>query len=293
MEEFYNIIEINTNNSSNIILKNNFKYVIIGEVHILENINLIIEENVVIYIRNGIFPKSKINRSVLIFDSGSTLIASTFFVLSCNEKNIPVTLPDNGGLWFLGTASDVNKDGISSKYSSIKSNFSANKIYTYYLGSYDPIIDIDHPSSSDQDSITLLGCGKNEWNILSLYIQESGDNALDIVESYVTINDIEVVNPGEDAINIQSGQLNVLKTLKLYVPLTNVKDRDIFDFETDNGFSFLRIERFCYVEIFGIFGDQLSLVSNDIPQDNNKIFYYKGITTKGQSYIYSGIRLIE
>ena len=64
-------------------------------------------------------------------------------------------------------------------------------------------------------------------------------------------------------------------------------DRDIFDLETDNGTSYIRIERFCYVEILGIFGDQTILVSDDIPQPKETIYYYKGVMMRGQTYIYA------
>jgi hypothetical protein len=287
-----NIIEINTNISSNITLYQKYTYVIVGEVHVLEDVTVIMEDNVLIMIRNGIFPKSTINRSALIFDTGSKLFASDFYVVPCNKKNNKVTIQNNGGIWFVGSSSNANKDGICAKYSTKSSYFSANKIYTYYLGSKDPVVQVDNGvgPSADQDAITALGCNQNEWNILSVYSENSGDNAFDVVESFITLNEIEVLYPGEDALNIQSGQVNVIKNLILLVPLTDVYDRDIFDFEADNGFSFLRIAQYCNVLITGIFGDQLDLVSSDLPQPTDKVYYFKGVTVNGQSYIYSGLR---
>jgi hypothetical protein len=288
------IIEITTNFSSSTTLTNNFTYVINGEIHVLEGVTLNIEFNTLIMIKNGIYKNSTIFRSALIFDTGSTLYASDVYLTACNSNNISEPFADNGGLWFVGSASFVEKDGIFCKYSPYSSSFNANKIYIYYLGSADPIVENKNKNknknkpSADQDGITLLGCAPFECNILGIYVENSGDNAIDVVESHITINDIEVIHPGEDAINIQSGQLEVINNLRLYVPLTNVYDRDIFDFETNNGFSYMRIAQHCYVDIVGIFGDQLNLTSNDLPQPNgNNLYYYKGVTTRGDTYIWT------
>ena len=286
------IIEITTDFSNSTILTNNFTYVINGEIHVLEGVTLNIEYNTLIMIRNGNYKNTTLLRAALIFDTGSTLYASDFYLTACNSHNVAEPLADNGGLWFVGSAASVTKDGIICQYSPSSSSFNANKIYIYYLGSTDPIVQVDNDikvePSADQDGLTLMGCAPFECNIQGIFIQNSGDNALDVVESHITINDIEVIHPGEDAINIQSGQLEVINSLKLNVSLTNVFDRDIFDFETDNGFSYLRIAKHCYVVLVGIFGDQLNLTSNDLPQPNgDNLYYYKGITTRGDTYIWA------
>jgi hypothetical protein len=114
------------------------------------------------------------------------------------------------------------------------------------------------------------------------------DNGIDIVLSNVEMNEIEVYYPEEDAVNLQSANLTVNNNLKLLVPLTSEYDRNIFDFEAFWGQSFLKIKQFCYVEILGIFGDQLDLVSFDLPQPTNKLYYYNVTTNNGQTYIWSG-----
>lgn len=283
-------IEITSNINVNTIFYKDYNYIMVGEIHVLEDITLAIEDGVVIYIRNGVFEDATIKRSALIFDTGSKLISSDFYLVACNSKNEPETLADNGGLWFVGSRSDVDKDGIKAKYSVKSSNFIANKISAYYLGSTDLEHWIYEPSA-DQDGITALGCGNNEWNITSIHIELSGDNAFDIVESYITIDEVEVIHPGEDAINIKSGQINVLKKLRCIVTLTDVYDRDIFDFENDYAFPYIRIAQYAFVEILGIFGDQTSMVSSDLPQPNgDNLYYFKGICTNGQTYIWAGFR---
>ena len=283
-------IEITSNIIDNTIFYNKYNYIMVGEIHVLEDITLAIEDGVLISIRNGVFLDTALKRSALIFDTGSRLIASDFYLIACNHLNEPEALADNGGLWFIGSRSDVDKDGIKAKYSTKSSNFSANKISAYYLGSTDPAVWIHEPSA-DQDGITALGCGDNEWNINSVYIELSGDNGFDVVESYITINEVEVIHPGEDAINIQSGQLNIIKNMRCIVSLTDVYDRDIFDLEDDYAFPYIRIAQYAFVEILGIFGDQTSMVSSDLPQpDGDKLYYFNGICTNGQTYIWAGFR---
>jgi hypothetical protein len=288
-----NIIEITGNIKYNTYFSKNFCYVIIGEVHVLEGVTLTVENNVVIQIRNGISPTSSLNKSALIFDTGSSLIMeyNAYFV-ACDDNNERSIIPDNGGLWFVGSMCNSTKEGIQSRFSPTESNFIGNKIFAFYLGSKDPLVQVNkynNEPSADNDGITFLGVGNNEWNISDILIQESGDNAIDIVDSYVTMNSVEVYYPGEDGINLQGGKINIIKNFKVLVYLTNVFDRDIFDLEVKNGYPYIRLERNCYVEIVGIFGDQLDLVSNDLPQPTEGLYNYSGVTVNGQSYIYSGI----
>jgi len=282
-----NIIEISTNIICDTTFIQNYIYVMTSEIHVLQNITLLIEDNVIIYIRNGVY-NTTTSRAALIFDTGSNLISSNFYVLACNINNIPSYEQDNGGLWFVGSASNIIKDGISAKYSTKKSNFIANNIYTYYLGSTDKDPYWTHESSQDQDSITSLACNYDEWNILGISIQNSGDNAFDVVNSVININNIEIIYPGEDAINVQSSKINVKKILKAIVNSTVENDKDIFDLEIDNGPSYILIDRFCFVELSGIFGDKSLLVSEDLPQSyGDNYYYFKGCTNRGQSYIHA------
>lgn len=286
------VIEIHGNISYNTTFYKENVYVIVGEVHVLEKVVLLIEDDTVILIKNGHYPYSScLNKSALIFDTGSSLFANNVYFVACNYLNERVPISDNGGLWFVGSSSNKDKDGINAYYSVNKSRFEAHKIYAYYLGSKDPLVQNGNGNSNepstDNDGITILGCGNDEWKVQNLHIEESGDNAIDLVNSYITICGIEVYYPGEDAINLQSSKLNVLENFKAIVPLTNVYDRDIFDLEIDDGPSYLRLEQYCNVEILGIFGDQLKLVSDDLPQPTEKIYYYKGITNNGQTYIHS------
>lgn len=281
------IIQIYSNIKENTVFYNKNIYVINGEIHVLQGVSLTIENNTIIYIKNGKFNLSSLNKSALIFDSGSSLIGETISFIACDKKSNKSTVPDNAGIWFCGTL-DAEKEGIKTKFGVQPSYFYAKKIYVYYLGSNDPLKQKNSQlePSTDNDGITILGCNNDEFKIEFLHVEETGDNGIDILQSYITINNIVVLNPGEDALNIVSSSLTVVNTLVLNVSLTNVYDRDIFDIEVDKGSSFIKINQFCYVEIVGIFGDQTTLISNDLPQPTENLYVYKGITKNGQSYIY-------
>lgn len=281
------LIQIYSDIKENTVFYNKNIYVINGEIHVLKGVSLTIENNTLIYIKNGKFSLSNLNKSALIFDSGSALFAEAAYFLACDNQNNKSTITDNAGVWFCGTL-DGEKEGIITDYSTQPSYYIAKKIYAYYLGSNDPLKqrNLKLEPSTDNDGITILGCNNDEMRIEFIYIENSGDNGIDIIQSYVTINNLVVINPSEDALNMNSSSLIVVNTLVLDVSLTKVYDRDIFDLEVDNGNSVIKINQFCYVEIVGIFGDQTTLVSNDLPQPTDKLYTYKGVTRNGQSYIY-------
>jgi hypothetical protein len=292
-EEDKEIIEIRNNITYNRTFTSDKIYVIVGEVNILTGVTVIIENKTLFYIRNGNYPNSRLRKSCLIFQTGSSLYGEDIYFVSSDQCNKRTVVKDNAGVWFLGSV-EAEKEGIYSNYSVIPSSFNAHKIFTYYLGSIDPLVQTaDGEPSTDNDSLTILGCINNEWNIPNIFIQESGDNALDVILSNVLFKNIEILYPGEDAINLQSAHLTVTDSLRLYVPLTEDYDRDIFDFEAVNGPSWLKINRYCYVEIFGIFGDQLDLVSIDLPQPTETLYYYNNVTNNGDSYIYSGRIIVK
>lgn len=282
------IFEITENINENTTFYRKNIYVIIGEIHVKSNITLIIEDDTLIFIKNGTYPNSILKKSVLIFDTGSTLFGNNIYFIACDSTNNRTYIKDNGGIWFVGSSFNAEKEGIHSYYSPLVSRFEAHKIYAFYLGSKDPLFEVsDNGPSADNDGITILGCSDNEWKILNIFIQESGDNGMDIVQSYITINELEIIYPGEDAVNLQSATLNILQKFKGIVPLNNEYDRDIFDFETDNGPSKLRIQQYCDVELVGIFGDELKLISYDLQQPTEGLYFYKGITQYGQTFIYT------
>jgi hypothetical protein len=90
-------------------------YVIEGEVRVRKGVKLTIRDKVTILLVNGVFSKSVVRRSTLIFAQGSTLSAKRVYIKACTVQHKPVKHADNGGVWFLGNYKDASKDKVSVK----------------------------------------------------------------------------------------------------------------------------------------------------------------------------------
>jgi len=75
-------------------------YIVQGEVRVLKNVLVTIQDQVTILLINGVFEKSCVRRSTLIFDQGSRLKANKVFIRAANESFKPVKSADNGGLGY-------------------------------------------------------------------------------------------------------------------------------------------------------------------------------------------------
>jgi hypothetical protein len=266
--------------SSRTFVKSN-TYVIKGMVRVLENVTLTIENGTTILLVNGTM------RSSLIFNTGSRLVAQHVYFRACDSKYNIVKVANNGGLWFLGSSSNAEKDNITVKYDVTPSSFIAVRIFAAYLGRCDPKGG-DSPTTDDIDAISVLGVGSNEWNISSVVSYYSGDDGFDVENSAITLKYLRVIEPKEDGLNITSSRVNILNSLEIDMGKSSVKDRDIFDLEPDEGQAYVRLAEGCDVNISGVFGDQLKLVSNDLPQpDGDKHYAFNGELVNGQTYVYS------
>ena len=265
-------------------------YVIIGEIRILPKVSLFVESNTNIYITNGKFidKTGKLTRSKLIFETGSKLYASDIYLRACGTNFIPENIANNGGIFFVGSSSNADKDFVQSNFSTNESSFNANFLSLSYLGGKDdPNTESD--ILDDYDAISIIGVNNNEWEIKNIYSEYSGDDGFDIENSSITLDSLYVKIPYEDGLNITSSRVNILKSLTVNMTINEIFDRDIFDLEIDDGPSFVRIAPNSFVKIDGIFGDQLSLVSNELPQpDGDKPYFYEGLLFTGQTYIYRG-----
>jgi hypothetical protein len=267
-------------NSSRTFVESN-TYVIKGMVRVLENVTLTIENGTTILLINGSM------RSSLIFNTGSKLIAKHVYFRACDSKYNLAKVANNGGLWFLGSSSNADKDNITVKYDVTPSNFEAVRIYTAYLGRCDPKGG-DSPKTDDIDAISVLGVGNNEWNIPSVVSYYSGDDGFDVENSVITLKYLRIIKPKEDGLNITSSRVNILNSLEIDMGKSSIKDRDIFDLEPDEGQAYVRLQQGCDVNISGIFGDELKLVSSDLPQPKGDKYYtFNGKSDNGQTYVYS------
>lgn len=267
-------------NSSRTFVKST-TYVIKGMVRVLADVQLTIENGTTILLVNGPM------RSSLIFNTGSKLVAKHVYFRACDATYNLVKTANNGGLWFLGSSSNAEKDNITVKYAVTPSSFTAIRIFAAYLGRCDPKGG-DGPNTDDIDAISVLGVGSNEWNISSVVSYYSGDDGFDVENSAITLKYLRVIEPKEDGLNITSSRVNILNSLEIDMGKSGKKDRDIFDLEPDEGQAYVRLAEGCDVNISGVFGDELKLVSSDLPQpDGNKYYKFNSVLTNGQTYVYS------
>lgn len=293
-----NECEVITGNiKSNKTLRAGKTYVIEGEVHVVKGVTLTISDRVTILLVNGVFPKSLVRRSILIFDQGSRLSAKRFYIKAANASHKPIKYPDNGGVWFLGNFNDASKDGVSVKVNRKNplSAFKAEMIAAYYLGRKDAYISAktgkELDFGDDIDGFSVLGVGPAEWNISEVRSHFSGDDGFDVTNSHIKLDRLEIKHPAEDGMNISSSRVEIHKSLLLDIRKTDETDRDLFDLETDDGASFVELYRRCWVRLDGVFGDQVVLSSTDMPRpnvkDDNETYYSFSGQLKKAALIYS------
>ncbi len=261
-------------------------WVVDRDVHVLDGAELIIEDGATILILNGVVTSSKLCRAALIFDPGSRLTAARFSVRAGSPQYRISRTSDNGGIWFFGSYASGASDGmrVSKKVGQTPSIFQADSITASHLGRKDPVSDFPGLQSDiddDIDAVKLIGVGPSEWQVSQLRSLHSADDGVDLTNSHIRINRLEVRQPTEDGINLSSSRIEIRRSLFLDVPKTSVTDRDLFDFETDDGGSFAELPRGCWVRLNGVFGDQLNLSSQDMPppvvaDDNESPYFFSG-----------------
>ncbi len=270
-------------------------YAITALVRIRKNVTLKVDDGVTILIQNGFKEKSPLARSALVFEKGSKLRAQRLYVRACNADLRPTKITDNGGLWFLGNFQSAEKDNICTqiKRKASLSSFKATLIATYHLGRLDPLHKTSqtHDQDDDVDGLSILGVGPAEWSIPEVQSYYSADDGIDLTNSHIRLNKLKIKAPVEDGINLSSSRLEVIQSLTLDVSKTNHTDRDLFDFETDDGASFLELHAQCQLNLHGVFGDELVLASKEMPRpntsSNNETSYqFKG-RLKRAALIYS------
>jgi hypothetical protein len=272
-------------------------YVIEGEVHVVKGVTLTVDDRVTVLLVNGVFPKSLIRRSALIFDQGSRLSAKRFYIKAADINHKPVKLSDNGGVWFLGNFNDASKDGVSVKVNRKNplSAFKAEMVAAYYLGRKDTYISVKSKKEldigDDVDGFSILGVGPGEWNVLEVRSHFSGDDGFDVTNSHIKLDRLEIKHPTEDGMNISSSRVEIHKSLLLDIRKTDDTDRDLFDLETDDGASYVELYRRCWVRLNGVFGDQVVLSSKDMPKpnvtDDNEMRYVFSGQLKTAALVYS------
>jgi hypothetical protein len=281
----------------NINLSASKTYIVKGEVRVLKNVKISVQDGVKILLVNGVFKSSCIKRSVLIFDQGSRLSAKRMYLKAANDNLKPVKFADNGGIWFLGNYANASKDGISVKTNRKNplSHFSAELIAINYLGRDESYISPQSrnliSTGDDIDGFSVMGVGPTEWSINSIKCDYSADDGIDFTNCHVRLMNLVINNPTEDGMNVSSSRIEIHRSLKLDVTKTKEKDRDLFDFETDDGASYVELYSGCSVTLNGVFGDEVILSSTEMPKpntktDNEKPYFFTG-KLKRAALIYS------
>ena len=263
------------------------RWVIAAEVRVVAGVTLTIADGASILIVNGIVPQSRIRRAALVFEPGSSLAAGRFTVAAANASHRPVKAADNGGLWFLGTHAAGAKDGIAVKATRGRepSRFRARSVTVSYLGRRDTYRSVktgkDIDIGDDIDGISVIGVGPDEWRVAEVRSLHSADDGVDVTNSHIRLDRIEVRHPAEDGLNVSSSRVEVRRSLVLDVPKSRDADRNLFDLEADDGASYVELPRGCWVRLRGVFGDQLHLTSDDMPRpvrtdDNERRYAFAG-----------------
>jgi hypothetical protein len=248
------------------------------DVHVTQGVTLTVQGGAEICIRNGeiLSPRNRTGRSTLIFDSGSSLIAGAMVVNACDDQGSFTSKANNGGIVFLGTLKTsvlVYKDNlINNPWSPFPSHFSVSRLEMNYLGAEDsrPIwqnLGTKEPKVIDDwDAISFIGVSPTEWESTNQIISNySGQNGVDVLNSKLRISQLEIYSPVEDGINLTSSDLQILNRLIDHTYVTDVWDRDLFDFEVDWGYSLLQVLPGSSISLHGIFGDQLVFYPGDCP----------------------------
>lgn len=245
-------------------------YLIHGEVHVRAGVTLTIEDGTTILIRNGLRPVRTIDTSALIFDSGSGLRAGTITFASADGTGARVKQPNNGGVFFCGSHKKGTKDGISSTYWAPSSNFRAERIILDHVGRTDPREgDGDNNDRDDIDAISIIGVGQREWNVKAIESHGSGDDGIDIYNSTISLDTLIVTNPVEDGVNMTSSNVKVHCYCSIDMSESAMLDRELFDFELDNGPCRFTIEKNALAKMSGFWGseaDDVRLKSPEMPQ---------------------------
>lgn len=250
-------------------LRKEITYVVDGEVHVRTGVTLTIEDGATILIRNGYRPRRTLDTSALIFDSGSHMHARTVTFASADSAGTRVEQALNGGVFFCGSYRSGTKDGISSRHKAPESCFRADRIIADYVGRADPLLgDGNDNDRDDIDAISVIGVGTSEWRVRAVETRHSGDDGFDAYNSSIALDTLSVTNPTEDGVNLTSSTLTVRTFCSIDMTRSDAPDRELFDFEIDNGPSRINLAKESFVSLRGFWGnesDDVRLTSRDMP----------------------------
>lgn len=245
-------------------------YVVSGEVRVRAGVTVTIEDGATILIRNGRISPRTIDTSALIFDSGSALRAGTVTFASADEDCRRVREANNGGVFFCGSYRRGTKDGVSSERRFERSDFRAERIILDHVGRADPREgDGNNNDRDDIDAVSVIGVGRREWNIKAIESRGSGDDGVDVYNSDISLDTLIITAPTEDGLNLTSSRLEIQCYCVIDTSKESGEDRELFDFEVDNGPARVVLAKNALVKLFGRWGndvDDVRLRSAEMPK---------------------------
>jgi hypothetical protein len=226
-------------------------------------------------------------------------VAQSVIFQAANDNNEAVNVADNGGVFFCGGTRVASKDNVSSQKLGNAPppwSFQATRITANYLGRKDPAGgDGDGPKLDDIDAVSVVGVVESEWKIASVVSNYSGDDGFDLTNSNIRLQEVRVVVPTEDGINLTSSTMWIEKSL--FVDMTDKQmplDREIFDFEVGSGGCRITVRNDATVDILGFWDNsrrdrKIYLDSNDMkqPKPGERALYSWSGTLTSYAFIYT------
>jgi len=269
-------------------------YIVTGKVHVRPGVELIVGRNTTILLRNGIFSNEATGlreKSTLIFEGGSSLKASRFAIKAGNESFEPAEVADNGGVLFLGTSTIAQKNGETVMFRTRASRYQANQIQFAYLGKPDSVNNDRELSGDQYDAVSILGMGRHEWFIRNLITTRSGRKGIDIRNSILDLTRLAVTGSGDACVSLFDTRLNILNSLQVEATGQPSPGSLLFDFGAleliDKGPSRLRIAPGGTIRLRGYVNRYISLLSQDLPAWTRDLYEFDGVSSRGQTYIFS------
>jgi hypothetical protein len=285
------IVEVSSDITSSVTFSAGTIYVITAEVHVRRGVTLTIDDGVEVRIRNGTIRGRLLTCRALIFDSGSSLRAQNVVFQAADDANQPVSVANNGGVFFCGGTRTATKDNVSSQKlnPSRIGSFVADSITANYLGRTDPRGgDGDGNARDDIDAVSVIGAIFQEWGVRSLTVNHSGDDGFDLTNASIRMETVRVFAPVEDGLNLSTSLLQISGRLEVDMTTSTLRDREIFDFEVDTGPTHISIAPGATVDIRGYWDNspfdlRIDVRSSDMPRPSlstREWYAYSGTLVK-------------
>ena len=259
-------------------LKGGYVYIITAPISVTSV--LTIEDNVDIYLRNG-------DANGITFESSSQLHAKCVNIYSSDDRNIMINVANNGGIVFNGTAGP-SVTSASTAFATTPSHFVANKCRLHYCGGF--VV-----SGAAADALTINNCNADEWGIESVSSSYSGDEGVVVNDSTINFHYLSITNPVGNGLESNNSIINIYKGFKVQIDTNSLITMTTNQLLDTSPLSYIKLPEHTKVYLDGLWaaasgGVSVKIVSKSLPTPTNStVYYFKGITDCGQSYIFPSL----